>query len=118
VRLELRLRLRNSAILFLIATIVSFFFVKKYFILLTTPARQAWMVALPGQEVVFRFISPTEPFWVYTKLAIYGALLFASPLVIILLIASAMSGALGQRVDALIIVTMVVLSVGINFWQS
>ena len=57
---ELRLRLRNSAIVFLLATIGSFFFVKKYFDLLTRPARAAWIVALPGQEPVFRFASPTE----------------------------------------------------------
>jgi Mg2+-importing ATPase len=44
--------------------------------------------------------------------------LFASPLVIILLVASAIAGSLGQRVDALIIVTMVMLGVTINFWQS
>src|SRR6476660_6301127 len=44
--------------------------------------------------------------------------LFANPLVIILLVASAISGSLGQPVDALIIVTMVVLGVAINFWQS
>ena len=44
--------------------------------------------------------------------------LFANPLVIILLVASAISASLGQRVDASIIVTIVVLSVAINFWQS
>src|SRR6202171_5055527 len=44
--------------------------------------------------------------------------LFANPLVVILLVASAIAGALGQQVDALIIVTMVVLGVSINFWQS
>jgi len=44
--------------------------------------------------------------------------LFANPLVVILLVASAIAGSLGQRVDALIIVTMVVLGVSINFWQS
>jgi len=37
---------------------------------------------------------------------------------IILLAASAISAALGQRIDASIIVTIVVLSVSINFWQS
>ena len=30
---------------------------------------------------MFRFASPTEPFWVYTKLAMYGALLVASPFI-------------------------------------
>src|SRR6478672_13961623 len=44
--------------------------------------------------------------------------LFANPLVIILLVASAIAASLGQRVDALIIVTMVALGVAINFWQS
>jgi Mg2+-importing ATPase len=44
--------------------------------------------------------------------------LFANPLVIILLVASVIAGSLGEHVDALIIVTMVVLGVAINFWQS
>ena len=44
--------------------------------------------------------------------------LFTNPLVIILLVASVISAVLGQRVDAAIIVTMVVLGVTINFWQS
>jgi sec-independent protein translocase protein TatC len=78
---ELRLRLRNAAVIFLVAVLGSFFFVKKYFDVLTRPARAAWAVALKGQEPVFRFAGPTEPFWVYTKLAMYGALLVASPFV-------------------------------------
>ena len=44
--------------------------------------------------------------------------LFANPLVIILLVASGISASLGQHVDALIIVTMVVLGVSIGFWQT
>ena len=44
--------------------------------------------------------------------------LWANPLVLILLAASAISVALGEDVDAGIIVTMVTLGVGINFWQS
>ena len=44
--------------------------------------------------------------------------LFENPLVLILLAASAISASLGQRVDAAIIVTMVLLGVAINFWQS
>jgi sec-independent protein translocase protein TatC len=78
---ELRKRLRNAAIVFLVAVVVSFVFVKHYFDVLTRPARAAWMTALQGQEPVFRFASPTEPFWVYTKLAMYGALLVASPFI-------------------------------------
>jgi sec-independent protein translocase protein TatC len=78
---ELRLRLRNAAVVFIVAVIASFFFVKNYFEILTRPARAAWVTALAGQEPVFRFASPTEPFWVYTKLAMYGALLVASPFI-------------------------------------
>jgi sec-independent protein translocase protein TatC len=78
---ELRLRLRNAAVVFLLALVGSFVVVKHYFDFLTRPARAAWMVALQGQEPVFRFASPTEPFWVYTKLAMYGALLVASPFI-------------------------------------
>ena len=37
---------------------------------------------------------------------------------IILLVAGGLSGALGQRADASIIVTIVVLGVSINFWQA
>jgi Mg2+-importing ATPase len=44
--------------------------------------------------------------------------LFANPLVIILLVASVISIALGQGVDAGIIVSMILLGVAINFWQS
>ena len=44
--------------------------------------------------------------------------LLTNPLVIILLVASAIAASLGQQVDALIIVTMVALGVAINFWQS
>jgi sec-independent protein translocase protein TatC len=78
---ELRQRLRNAAIVFLIAVFGSFYFVKHYFVILTKPARAAWVMALNGQEPIWRFSSPTEPFWVYTKLAMYGALLIASPFV-------------------------------------
>ena len=78
---ELRLRLRNAGhrlsgrghrVVLLREELLRF---------LTRPARPAWTVALQGQEPVFRFASPTEPFWVYTKLAMYGALLVASPFV-------------------------------------
>jgi Mg2+-importing ATPase len=44
--------------------------------------------------------------------------LFASPLVIILLAASVISASLGQKTDALIIVTIVLVGIGINFWQT
>ena len=78
---DLRKRLRNAALIFLVFTIASFFLFKWYFDWLTRPARAAWTAAL-GREPVFMFKSPTEPFWVYTKLAMYGALMAASPFII------------------------------------
>jgi sec-independent protein translocase protein TatC len=78
---DLRMRLRNAAIIFLVAMCGSFVFVKKYFSILVHPAVKAWTVALHGTTPTFNFAGPTEPFWVYTKLAMYGALLISSPFV-------------------------------------
>jgi sec-independent protein translocase protein TatC len=78
---ELRFRLRNAAIIFLLAVIGSFFLCKQYFSVLTRPAQDAYRAALKV-EPTFHFVNPTEPFWVYTKLAIYGALLISSPFII------------------------------------
>jgi len=78
---DLRNRLRAAALIFIVATIVSFFFAQKYFDILTRPARAAWTAAL-GREPTFVFTNPTEPFWVYTKLSLYAAIMFASPAVI------------------------------------
>ncbi len=44
--------------------------------------------------------------------------LFANPLVIILLVASAISASLGQQLDASIIAIIVLTSIAIDFWQS
>jgi len=43
---------------------------------------------------------------------------FANPLVIVLLVASSVSLALGEKVNALIIIAMVILSVLLNFYQE
>jgi Mg2+-importing ATPase len=76
---------------------------------------------LSGVEAAQRLAAygPNEPAPVRRLSAVVQLLhLFANPLVVILLVASAIAGGLGQHVDALIIVTMVVLGVSINFWQS
>ncbi|HYM23035.1 MAG TPA: magnesium-translocating P-type ATPase, partial [Vicinamibacterales bacterium] len=44
--------------------------------------------------------------------------LFGNPLVLILLAASGIAIAVGQRTDALIISTIVLVGIGINFWQT
>jgi Mg2+-importing ATPase len=76
---------------------------------------------LSGVEAARRLAAygPNEPAPVRRFSAVVQLFhLFANPLVVILLVASAIAGSLGQQVDALIIVTMVVLGVSINFWQS
>jgi len=76
---------------------------------------------LSGVEAARRLAAygPNEPVPVRRLSALVQLLqLFANPLVIILLVASAIAASLRQHVDALIIFTMVVLGVGINFWQS
>lgn len=76
---ELRTRLRNAAIAFVLAMIGSFYLVEKYFDFLTRPVRQGMKDA--GHEVNFYAKSLTEPFWVYMKLAIIGGLIVAGPFV-------------------------------------
>jgi len=78
---ELRLRLRTAAIVFLLAVIGSFIVVKRYFSFLIRPAARAWE-AVMHKKLELHFISPTEPFWVYTKIALIGSLVLASPVVL------------------------------------
>jgi sec-independent protein translocase protein TatC len=78
---DLRKRLRNAALIFIVATIASFFFAQNYFDVLTRPARVAWTAALK-REPVFVFTTPTEAFWVYTKLSMYAAILVSCPFII------------------------------------
>jgi sec-independent protein translocase protein TatC len=76
---ELRVRLRNAALAFLIAMIASFIFVQHYFDWLTRPVRRGLRDA--GHEMNFYAKSLTEPFWVYMKLAIVGGLLVSAPFI-------------------------------------
>ncbi len=80
----------------------------------------AW-VGLTGQEAEERLsrYGPNDPTPVRRgALAFELLVLFLNPLVIILLVASAISAILGQTVDAGIIFLMVVLGVTINFVQT
>jgi sec-independent protein translocase protein TatC len=76
---ELRSRLRNAALAFLLATIASFVFVENYFDWLTRPVRRGLRDA--GHEMNFYARSLTEPFWVYMKLALVGGLLISAPFI-------------------------------------
>ena len=76
---------------------------------------------LTSAEAALRLaqVGPNEPVRVHHFSAIRQLVrLFINPLVLILLVASLVSASLGQQADALIIVSMVLLGVGINFWQT
>jgi len=82
---ELRSRLRNAGIAFVVAMIGSFVLVERYFDWLTRPVRTGMRAALPkeaGENLNFYAKSLTEPFWVYMKLAIVGGLILAGPFVV------------------------------------
>jgi sec-independent protein translocase protein TatC len=76
---ELRVRLRNAFIAFVVAMIGSFVFVSKFFELLTRPVRRGMVKA--GFPPELNVMKVTEVFWVYMKLAIIGGVLIASPFV-------------------------------------
>jgi sec-independent protein translocase protein TatC len=77
---ELRVRLRNAALAFIVAMIASFWFVQHYFDWLTRPVRRGLRDA--GHEMNFYAKSLTEPFWVYMKLAIVGGVLVSAPFIV------------------------------------
>jgi P-type Mg2+ transporter len=79
------------------------------------------VTGLSSAEAERRFdqYGPNEPVQVRRFSAVAQLLrLFANPLVAILLVASVISALLGQGLDATIIVTIVLLGVAINFWQT
>jgi len=76
---ELRVRLRNAAIAFTLAMIASFYFVQRFFEILTRPVRVGMVKA--GFKPEMHVKGVTEVFWVYMKLAIVAGLIIASPLV-------------------------------------
>jgi P-type Mg2+ transporter len=76
---------------------------------------------LTGVEAARRLAryGPNEPAPVRRlSLVVQLLRLFANPLVLILLVASAISATLHQRADAVIIVTIVLVGTTINFWQT
>lgn len=76
---ELRVRLRNAAIAFLVAMVVGFVFVKSFFEILTRPVVLGMQKA--GVPAAFNVRSMTEGFWVLLKVAIVFGLMVAGPFV-------------------------------------
>jgi Mg2+-importing ATPase len=69
-------------------------------------------------EERLRQFGPNDPAPKPRRSGVELLLLFLNPLVIILLIAAVLSGFLGQVVDAVIIIVMVLVGVSINFYQT
>jgi sec-independent protein translocase protein TatC len=74
---ELRVRLRNAAIAFVLAMLLSLFLVQRFFEVLTRPVRKGMIKA--GFDPILNVKGVTEPFWVYMKLAIIAGILIAAP---------------------------------------
>lgn len=76
---ELRQRLRNAFIAFVLAMIVAFVFNQRMYEILTRPVRAG--IKRANQDIRFIITEPGEAFWVYLKLSVFGGLIFAAPLV-------------------------------------
>lgn len=77
---ELRVRLRNAGIAFMLAMIGSFIVVQQFFQVLVEPTVRGIHKAT-GKKVTFLQTDPTEGFWVMLKLAMVGGFIVAAPLV-------------------------------------
>ncbi len=78
---ELRTRLRNSVLAVAILTIVAFVFKEKLFALLERPLRIAWAQAPKDLSPEINFTNLIDPFMVYFKLALFAAVMGASPVI-------------------------------------
>jgi sec-independent protein translocase protein TatC len=77
---ELRDRVRNAAICFVLAFVVCFIFNEDIFNWLEQPMRNAWDTAKMGDfRVVYTTL--TEPFWVGMSIALWAGIFVASPFI-------------------------------------
>lgn len=77
---ELRSRIRNAAIAYVLAVGVTYFFADWLFVWLTFPMLDAWQGAGMGPPTM-HFKSPIEPLFVYVKIALLGGVFLASPVI-------------------------------------
>ncbi len=79
---ELRDRLRNAAICFVLATAVSWFFAEDIYAWLRAPLDEAWRSHPElGKDTKMAFGSVIEPFWVYMSVALWSGIFVASPFI-------------------------------------
>lgn len=78
---ELRKRLRNAVLAFLLATGVCAYFAPQLWDFMTRPVRAAWFAVFNNSQAVFHYSGYSEAFWVYTKIALVFALFASSPII-------------------------------------
>lgn len=79
---ELRVRLRNAALFFLIGFVGSWFFSEQIYEWLRVPLDNGWK-ANPnlGDTPVMHYGSLTEPFWVYISVSLWAGIFVSSPFI-------------------------------------
>src|SRR5262249_23968801 len=80
---ELRDRLRNAAIAFVVSFVGAWFFAEKLYVWLRVPIDNAWFNNADklGTRTILAYSNPTEPFWVYMSVAMWAGIFVASPLI-------------------------------------
>lgn len=78
---ELRLRLRNAAVLFAAATLGAWYFSLDFFHFLARPVERALRALQPLAPPTIVKLSPSEGFWVQVKLSLVLGLVIALPLI-------------------------------------
>lgn len=79
--MELRDRVRNAAIAFMIGVVGSYFFSKQIYEWLRAPLFSAWREDPARGEPYMVFNSVTEPFWVYMSVSLWSGIFVASPFI-------------------------------------
>ena len=80
---ELRSRLRNAAIAFVVAFVACWFFSERIYDWLRVPIDNAWFnnADVLGTTSVMHYSKPTEPFWIYMSVAMWAGIFVSSPFV-------------------------------------
>jgi sec-independent protein translocase protein TatC len=78
---ELRDRVRNAAIAFVLAFGVCFYFAQEIYDWLEAPVMRAWTANPKLGEFKMSFATLTEPFWVNMSVALWAGIFLASPFI-------------------------------------
>src|SRR5262249_23744635 len=78
---ELRLRLFNSVLGVLIASLVTFVFRNELYAMLVYPLSVAWEKTFPGMPIQLHFTSPVEVFMAPFKVSLFAAVFLGSPVI-------------------------------------